>query len=80
MLQLLAERAGVPLQKYVTRADMRCGSTIGPMSAASTGITTVDIGVPTFAMHSIRELAGVKDIDYLDAILKHYLEMRTPSN
>lgn len=75
VIKLLAAEAGVPLQIYVTRADMRCGSTIGPMSAASTGITTVDMGVPTFAMHSIRELAGVKDIDYLHAILSKYLEM-----
>lgn len=79
VVKLLAADAGVPVQTYVTRADMRCGSTIGPMSSASTGITTVDIGVPTFAMHSIRELAGVKDTEYLHAILLKYLEMRSVS-
>lgn len=75
IIKLLAREAGLPLQTYVTRADARCGSTIGPMSAASTGITTVDMGVPTFAMHSIREMAGIKDVEYLGAILLRYLEM-----
>lgn len=75
-LKLLAETAGVPVQAYVTRADMRCGSTIGPMTSAKIGIRTVDLGVPTFAMHSIRETAGAKDLEYLHAILKRYLETR----
>lgn len=79
VVKILAKDAKVPVQAYVTRADMRCGSTIGPMSSASTGITTVDIGVPTFAMHSIREMAGARDIGYLEAILVKYLEMRAGS-
>lgn len=73
-VRLLAEQANVPLQSYVTRADMRCGSTIGPMTAAGVGLQTVDLGVPTFAMHSIRELAGSRDFAYLCAILEQYLE------
>lgn len=75
IIKLLAKQADVPIQAYVTRADSRCGSTIGPMSAASTGITTVDVGAPTFAMHSIREMAGTKDIEYFGAILLQYLKM-----
>ena len=54
-------RAGVPLQTFVARGDMGCGSTIGPITAAVLGVRTVDVGVPTFAMHSIRELAGRDD-------------------
>jgi len=69
LLRLLAERAQVPLQHFVVRSDMGCGSTIGPITAAETGITTIDLGVPTLAMHSIRELAGTADIDYLGSLL-----------
>jgi aspartyl aminopeptidase len=54
-------RAKVPLQSFVARGDMGCGSTIGPITAAALGVRTVDVGVPTFAMHSIRELAGRDD-------------------
>lgn len=57
--------AGIPVQSFVSRADMACGSTIGPLTATALGVKTVDVGVPTFAMHSIRELAGSKDTYYL---------------
>ena len=58
---LAAERVGHPLQQFVTRSDMGCGSTIGPITATRLGIETLDVGLPTFAMHSVRELAGTKD-------------------
>lgn len=61
LARLLAQQAGINLQVFVSRADMACGSTIGPMTAAKLGVKTLDIGVPTFAMHSIRELAGHSD-------------------
>ena len=64
------EQADVPWQRYVHRTDMPCGSTIGPMSAASLGIQTVDVGNPMWAMHSIRESAGVLDHQYLIKALR----------
>ena len=42
--ELACRQAGVPLQRYEHRADLPCGSTIGPMTAARTGIPTVDVG------------------------------------
>jgi len=61
----LADESKVPLQIFVARTDMGCGSTIGPIVASEVGIKTIDVGAPTFAMHSIRELAGVKDAHLL---------------
>ena len=66
---LACDRASVPLQRYVHRADLPCGSTIGPITASRTGITTVDVGAPQLAMHSARELMGVADVPmYADAL------------
>lgn len=64
-----AKSVGSPTQMYVTRSDMGCGSTIGPMTSAALGIESVDIGIPTFAMHSIRESAGSDDAYELYKIL-----------
>ncbi|MBE9538165.1 MAG: M18 family aminopeptidase, partial [Proteobacteria bacterium] len=70
--RLLAAKEEVSVQSFVVRTDMACGSTIGPITAGVTGVRTLDIGVPTFAMHSIRELAGVSDAQNLSRILQRY--------
>ena len=57
----LCEQQNIPVQSFVSRTDLGCGSTIGPITSASIGVQTLDVGVPTFAMHSIRELAGTED-------------------
>jgi len=68
----LCEADKVPLQVFVTRTDMACGSTIGPLTAKEIGVRTLDVGVPTFAMHSIRELGGVDDAHYLHQALTRF--------
>ncbi len=61
LFRLFCGQAEVPVQAFVARTDMGCGSTIGPIVASEVGVKTIDVGCPTFAMHSIRELAGTKD-------------------
>ena len=64
-----ANSVGEKTQRFVTRSDMGCGSTIGPITATRIGIETIDVGLPTLAMHSIRELCGSDDAHSLYKIL-----------
>lgn len=61
----------IPVQTFVTRSDMGCGSTIGPITSTRLGVETIDVGVPTLGMHSIRELSGISDAYGLYRILVH---------
>jgi aspartyl aminopeptidase len=70
----LCQREEVPVQNFVVRSDMGCGSTIGPITATEIGVRTVDIGVPQWAMHSIREMAGSRDCWYLCRALTRFLQ------
>ena len=70
---LACDRAGVPMQRFVTRADMPSGSTIGPITATRTGMATVDVGAPQLAMHSAREFMGAADVPMYSAALQAFL-------
>ncbi|WP_275287142.1 M18 family aminopeptidase [Halomonas elongata] len=70
----LCRQVDVPVQTFVTRADMGCGSTIGPITATELGVPTLDVGVPQWAMHSIRETSGARDVEYLTRVLTAFVE------
>ncbi len=70
---LACAQAGVPMQRYEHRADLPCGSTIGPMTSARTGIPTVDVGAAQLAMHSARELMGAADVRAYAAALQAFM-------
>ena len=74
--RMLAAAEEVPVQAFVVRTDMGCGSTIGPFTAGGTGIRTLDIGVPTLGMHSIRETAGTRDAWDLCRVLRRFYDHR----
>ena len=59
-------------QYFVSRSDLACGSTIGPVTAAKLGIRAVDVGNPMLSMHSCREMAGAADIAPMIAVLSSF--------
>ncbi|WP_034601935.1 M18 family aminopeptidase [Clostridiisalibacter paucivorans] len=71
----MCELAGVPVQKFVNRSDERGGSTIGPISSGQLDIRSVDVGNPMLAMHSIRELGGVKDHYYMMEVFNKFFSI-----
>ena len=72
--EALCRRANVKPQHFVTRSDLGCGSTIGPITAAQLGIRTVDVGNPMLSMHSIRELCAASDVAQMIAVLTAFFE------
>jgi aspartyl aminopeptidase len=69
----LCSTVDVTPQHFVTRSDLACGSTIGPITAARVGIRTVDVGNPMLAMHSCREMAGTADVEPMIDVLRAFL-------
>ncbi len=75
-LRYLCRKSRIPLQEFVMRNDMACGSTIGPSLSARCGIKTVDMGAPTLAMHSAREVAAAEDPFMLHKVVHRYFSFK----
>ena len=74
---MLARNLDIPVQTFVSRNDVPCGSTIGPVTAARLGIATVDVGVAQLSMHSAREVTGVVDPARFATLLQAFLSEST---
>ena len=72
MFRQLCADVDVPVQTFVSRSDMGCGSTIGPVTSSRLGVPTLDVGIPQLAMHSCRELTGFDDPERLTQVLQGF--------
>lgn len=60
-VKLISSLKKIPLQTFVSRNDIPCGTTIGPLQASLTGMPTIDIGCGQLSMHSCREIMACQD-------------------
>ena len=70
IIKAIAHTHSIPVQEFMVRNDSPCGSTIGPIVSAKLGVMTIDVGLPQLSMHSIREMAGTRDVDLGVRLLK----------
>lgn len=73
LFRRLCREQEVPFQEFVNRADLACGSTIGPITAARIGLRTVDVGNPMLSMHSAREMGGSRDPALMVRVMTAFL-------
>ena len=69
VIKELAKQSQSDVQIFVNRSDMPGGSTLGSITSSVLPMRTIDIGVPILAMHSARELMGVKDQENIEKLL-----------
>ena len=65
VFKTICRMADVPFQTFVNHSDMAGGSTLGNILLTQMEMRGVDIGNPMWAMHSVRETAGVQDQAYV---------------
>lgn len=75
IVQQICDKEKIPYQKSVNRSDISGGGTLGSIASTMTPIRVVDLGLPLLAMHSIREMGGVKDLEALTSYLVAYYSL-----
>ena len=72
MIEMICQNNEIPYQKYACRSDGTTGSTLGTIANKYLPMRAIDVGVPILAMHSARELMGVKDQMYMEQLVKAF--------
>ncbi|MDR2926644.1 MAG: M18 family aminopeptidase [Cytophagaceae bacterium] len=75
VFETICRKAGVPSQRFANRSDAVGGSTLGNISTGQLDMRCVDVGNPILSMHSVRELSGVDDHNYMIRALSCFYDM-----
>ena len=72
VFRIVCKRAGVRVQSYYNRANIRGGSTLGNIALSSVSIPSIDIGLPQLAMHSSAETIALSDLENMKEALTEF--------
>lgn len=75
-LKQICFKDNIPFQEFVSRNDIPCGSTIGPVQAAASGFQLIDLGCPQLSMHGVREVGSLSDHVHLTSLVSRYFSWR----
>lgn len=70
IFQEICNKENIPFQKEATHSDLRTGRTISVFMQTQVEMKCVDVGIPTWAMHSAYESCGSKDLHNLVKALR----------
>lgn len=62
IFQSICKSKNIPFQKEAVNSDLRAGGTISAFLQTQVEMQCVEVGIPTFAMHSAYESCGSKDL------------------
>ena len=72
VIKQVIDNTDIKIQYFVNQSNEIGGSTIGPISSTHLDVEAIDLGIPMLAMHSVRELCGIKDVYYLKELAKEF--------
>jgi len=70
----LMKKQNLKVQYFANPHGQRGGSTIGPLSVRHVDIEAIDVGIATWAMHSLREVVHVRDVEDFYSAMKAFYE------
>lgn len=74
ILRIICQKAKVPYQDFLNHSDIPGGSTLGNLSNMQVAVHTADLGAAQLSMHSPYETGGVKDVYYLEQMMKTFYD------
>ena len=73
LIKHMLEEMSISYQDYYNKSDVRCGTTLGLLTARELGMKTCDVGIAQLSMHSACETCGVQDIEAMQGCITAFL-------